>query len=522
MVSETVNNGFPDVKHTVILQPDTWNDWYEWRTLFRAYIRDDAGVLFDIGAVKIAKIDHQYVNSSGGGTPLAETFSELDDSYVSVGQDESYYTNLRTFLGDDFMVALRSLQDLVAFRSRLVDVYEHPVVYRSLFRYVPVNAAQEAFARIVDGVGQASYNFTYARPTESPLPLSATAIRFSVVPGSTPPTNVHVLIGRNGSGKTTLLRSMARSMLGPQAVTPRDGWFVQGGNVQKPNIANLVFVGFSAFDDAELPVLDHPNAYAVPYSYVGLQYPEAGEPFPWNQDAAENFSQALVTRSPNALAEVFSRSVRTILRQKSMTLWRSVLQNLESDPNFERAGVSQLADWNGGDSPGADNPAVALYKKLSSGHKIVLHTVTKLVETVTERTLVILDEPEGHLHPPLLSAFIRTLSNLMHERNGVAIIATHSPVILQEVPRRCVWQITRAGDVQQATRPEMETFGENVGTLTNSVFTLEVSDSGFNKILTDAAMELGSYEAVVEKFGGELGFEARALLRGWFARETTR
>jgi predicted ATP-dependent endonuclease of OLD family len=67
--------------------------------------------------------------------------------------------------------------------------------------------------------------------------------------------------------------------------------------------------------------------------------------------------------------------------------------------------------------------------------------VTRLVESVEERTLVLLDEPESHLHPPLLSAFVRALSDLLVNRNGAAIIATHSPVVLQEVPRECVWRL---------------------------------------------------------------------------------
>ena len=82
--------------------------------------------------------------------------------------------------------------------------------------------------------------------------------------------------------------------------------------------------------------------------------------------------------------------------------------------------------------------AEALLKRMSSGHAIVLLTVTKLVETVEEKTLVLLDEPESHLHPPLLSAFTLALSDLLVNRNGVVIIATHSPVVLQEVPKSCV------------------------------------------------------------------------------------
>jgi predicted ATP-dependent endonuclease of OLD family len=79
--------------------------------------------------------------------------------------------------------------------------------------------------------------------------------------------------------------------------------------------------------------------------------------------------------------------------------------------------------------------------------------MTRLIELVDERTLILLDEPESHLHPPLLSAFIRALSDLLVKRNGVAVIATHSPVVLQEVPKSCAWKLRRSGRVALAERP---------------------------------------------------------------------
>lgn len=154
---------------------------------------------------------------------------------------------------------------------------------------------------------------------------------------------------------------------------------------------------------------------------------------------------------------------------------------------------------------------------MSSGHKIVLLTITRLVETLEERSLVLLDEPESHLHPPLLAAFIRALSDLLIERNGVAIVATHSPVILQEVPKSCVWKLRRSGEHVAADRPEIETFGENVGILTQEVFGLEVAKSGFHRMLADQIGFRTSYDQVLERFGGSLGSEARALLQSLLA-----
>lgn len=153
------------------------------------------------------------------------------------------------------------------------------------------------------------------------------------------------------------------------------------------------------------------------------------------------------------------------------------------------------------------------FSLLSSGHKIVLLTLTRLVETVEERTLVLIDEPEAHLHPPLLSSFIRALSNLLVNRNAVTIIATHSPVVLQEVPKTCVWILNRSAREAKAERPSIETFGENVGILSREVFQLELTHSGFHKLLEKAALEHPDYETALYAFNGQLGAEAKAVLR---------
>jgi hypothetical protein len=154
---------------------------------------------------------------------------------------------------------------------------------------------------------------------------------------------------------------------------------------------------------------------------------------------------------------------------------------------------------------------------MSSGHKAVVLTLTRLVEIVDERTLVLLDEPESHLHPPLLSTYINAIADLMNETNGVALAATHSPVVLQEIPRRCCSIIRRVGDFTKARRPDLATFGENVGRLTYDVFGLELTETGFHRQVADALSGASTYEDVMARFNGELGSEGRALARFMFS-----
>src|SRR5690606_11707556 len=148
--------------------------------------------------------------------------------------------------------------------------------------------------------------------------------------------------------------------------------------------------------------------------------------------------------------------------------------------------------------------ASSLFDRMSSGHAIIILTMTKLVETVEEKTLVLIDEPESHLHPPLLSAFTRALSDLLTARNAVAIIATHSPVVLQEVPKSCVSIINRSGETATVDRPDAETFAENVGVLTRHVFGLEVSKSGFHELLAADVRTGASYEQIRGDYAGQI------------------
>ena len=216
------------------------------------------------------------------------------------------------------------------------------------------------------------------------------------------------------------------------------------------------------------------------------------------------------------LRKEFSKSLALCLSQTGKkSRWLKAISTLESDENFAEIGLEQLTETKGSKR---EEAAYSLISRMSSGHALVLLSITRLVETVEEKTLVLIDEPESHLHPPLLSAFIRALSELLFDRNGVAIIATHSPVVLQEVPRSCVWKITRSGLALSTSRPETETFGENVGILTREVFGLEVAKSGFHSLLEESVAKAGtSFDGIMNEYENQLGFEAQAVLRAMLA-----
>jgi energy-coupling factor transporter ATP-binding protein EcfA2 len=440
---------------------------------------------------------------------MPSTFDSLDESFFSLGQDDSYYEELNKFgveLRNRILTALRDVAaDLELFEKTL----REPVMQESLLRFVTPNTVRGQFHRLaLGGVRLSQYKFDYFTPKPEVIELSPVVLSFNVTPESNPPTNIHVLIGRNGVGKTYLLKHMTRALVDKKASLEQDGAFAPGEtNVDAGLFANLVSVTFSAFDPFDALPEQRDRTAGIQYSYVGLKC---------SSDMGEGVGSP---KSLDMLETEFVDSVRVCLMGARggtrSARWRKAVEMLETDPIFKDAEVAALADK--GSDEAFKKHAHYLFSKFSSGHKVVLLTITRLVETVTERTLVLLDEPEAHLHPPLLSAFVRALSDLLINRNGVAIIATHSPVVLQEVPKSCVWKLRRTGHIVNAERPEIETFGENVGILTREVFGLEVTHSGFHRLLQEAIEQKGVFELVVGQFGNQLGAEARAIVRALIA-----
>lgn len=160
-----------------------------------------------------------------------------------------------------------------------------------------------------------------------------------------------------------------------------------------------------------------------------------------------------------------------------------------------------------------------IFSSMSSGHKVVLSTIVRCIDKMVEKTVLFLDEPENHLHPPLVSSLIRALSTVLMKRNGVALISTHSPIVLQETPKSCVWILARNGDIWNASRPRFETFGENIGSLTNDVFRYEINNSGFHALLRNSVAKCDSYDEVLDMYDNQLGDEARGLVRALFSQK---
>ncbi|WP_081737501.1 MULTISPECIES: AAA family ATPase [Pseudomonas] len=478
---------------------DRWDDFH-FKTLFTLYITDAEAILYEIGEVKIGYIK-QPQGWSKDAIPIS--FRSLGQEFFSLGQDTTYYANINKSLAQNLRdTVLSSLQDIVFTGKDTLELSSHAVFRDSLTRNISLQTIKNQFSRVLEGHAELTkFDFCFRLPSAENR--ASFSLSFAVEPYSTPPTNIHALIGRNGIGKTNLLNEMISSAL---LLSESNGkfcieiWPELYQLIPPEYFSSVSSVSFSAFDPFSPPA---DREIGVKYHYIGLK----------DRDGKGTDPDELPLKNKKKLTNDFWKSLIVCFSlQHKKKLWFDALEMLGIDFDFSGIDLDQLADETNKSSVAL--AASQYFRGLSSGHAIVLLTITKLVETIEEKTLVLIDEPEVHLHPPLLSAFMRALSRILAHRNAIAIIATHSPVVLQEMPSTCVWKLYRSNLASKQERPAIETFGENVGILTREVFGLEVEQSGFHALLLESINTGKSYEEIVREYKNQLGFEAKTILKG--------
>lgn len=107
---------------------------------------------------------------------------------------------------------------------------------------------------------------------------------------------------------------------------------------------------------------------------------------------------------------------------------------------------------------------------LSSGQLSFLVSMFSLISTIESNSLILIEEPENFLHPSLLTHFINALTKILRDTNSVAIIATHSALVLREIPSEQITILQRRSDFTMYQSPRIETFGADTHQIMIDVF----------------------------------------------------
>lgn len=383
-----------------------------------------------------------------------------------------------------------------------------PGVVTSLMRFGPAAAALEdapaIFKTAEQGAVSGQLSFEYR------FPKSEVTTEFQFGGIAELPTRTVAVIGYNGAGKTRLLGHLG--MLAyhdvKRAATER---FIETNGAyvgRRPSFGGVVAISYSAYDDFEVPghgtdrnavrnreLAEEGRAAMGNYTYIGLR------------QASPDGRISTMLKTIEDLTRDFHTALARAQKAQREDALTAALMPIREEPSF--AVLAELPDISA-----SAEAWEASFARLSTDHKIVLNIVVQLCANLERRSIVFFDEPELHLHPPLLAALLRAIAVALERHDSFAVIATHSPVVLQEVPGRQVKVLRRYPGELSVEGPEIETFGENVGALTKQVFSLDSSATDFQRVLQRLAD--GHTDSEIEAlFDGPISSQARSVLMSW-------
>jgi ABC-type multidrug transport system ATPase subunit len=471
--SHETPNTFP----SFVLVNSDWND-YANRSTYYLYYYTDISDCKKIGTVKII---HKEIDK----TPnvLNENFTLLNESFCSLGQEYSYYENIKLIFGKTYESILWALKD-AAFYPNILEEFENKYYFRnSLIR----NDQQEQLLREVKyrlyGFNLKNlYSFQYSFKPK--FADEAIDVHFDFDANRAVPSRIFALIGKNGTGKTQLITSLPIdiSKKNNNAFTPKS-----------PLFSKVIAVSYSAFDSFDIPK----NTADFNYTYCGLK-DSKGELY-----------------STKGLKLRFHSSWKKIASNNRFDKWLNLL------PFFlDRELINELIiEDDKVDIKGFNSVS----KKLSSGQGILLYIITEIVANIRYASLVIYDEPETHLHPNAISQLINAIYELTNEFQSYCIIATHSPLIIRELLSSNVYIMERDETVLSVRKPISETFGENLTVLTEDIFGNNIVPNQYKKILNRLVASGKSYDKIVSIISSEnipLSLNTRIYLKSIIDEES--
>lgn len=469
----------------ISLFQDNWDD-FGWKCRFIARLHRSETEELDLGALRISADGDQFRVKQ-----LPVVLAGLPPRSASLGESIAYYRRIGDLPQRLGQRCLSKLRDIVAKPRRRPRIGDNHLWEKSFMR--------EASARHALKRGGYYVNSTYEEvaPPDFVFQMSLDGaaaphvVDFDFSPHDSLPNRTMLLIGRNGTGKTRALSSLAATVMPPQVFTPKSRRSMPPSTITPaPEVSRVITISYNVFDEFPLPrePAGAPRSLGVAYrsrasyKYCGLRTPDG-------------------TINADEIARMLGETLEPVAQSDRTDVLNRILSTLLG-PDLGAALVSDDED--------SRDEAV---RALSAGQRLVAAIFSNIVGFIEEGSLLLIDEPETNLHPGLLTSVVAALNETLEEFDSYSVIATHSPILLQQIPSRYVRLFTR----DNTDRPEIrklryESFGEDLGELSRRALGLADPERDFTHILSDLYAMHGSAEAVQALFSYPLGVPAAAHL----------
>ena len=448
-----------DNKPCFFLESIIWDD-YGHKTSFKLHYIDQDGKNLSVGKVKICKKNE---NKTLDVIPMS--FLSLDSNYCSLGQDTSYNSNLKIILGEDAMAFLYAMRDAAAF-SRISDDFENDSGFRhSLLRDNSADIALNLGRYVLAGFDpDERVNFTYnTQLAYAPDFNFNLKFDFGRINQEDNFNRVIAIIGENGVGKTSLLFNLAKSIANQQ----KDCFIPHN-----PLFTKVVAASYSMFDK-----FYDIDARAFNFEYCGMHNNEGG---------LMDLEQLKARHKRNA--ETINALNRGLCLKKFLDniLSNDMLESLfEKDRRETRFKYNVYEDY---------------YGKMSSGQTMLTNLIIDITANVRSNCLIMIDEPEVHLHPNAITQIINVVNLVCDRFSSCCIMATHSPLVIQSLLSRNVLIMERDIDgIPVVRQMRVESLGENLTTINEEIFSNGQRDKYYRQLIKKAVEGKESMEQVLQE-----------------------
>lgn len=389
---------------------------------------------------------------------------------------EAYRRLVRLLDPDDATEALTVLNDLVAlneFKSTaaILDLATRSDVFSlsfmrsadSYFAYKNAGALLRGLSSERTGVLSPTLEIRFQLPGR----LNEHDLRFSFDHAADLPKRIAVIIGKNGVGKSQTLGRIARAAIeGSKSLTDGN----EGGRL----LINRL-LAFAPTNEAEsvFPT-DKRKRPRIWYQRYSINRSRRSRRNDYLSDLIVQVARSTQTVASKSRWDIFTEALNAITMAEQLhlptTLASEAYVPLAKLPRgSEQKVLERFASIDVKKEPArvVDGEGYPL----SSGEISFLKFAAQASLHIENGSLLLLDEPETHLHPNFISRFVSLLDSLLEATESAAIIATHSAYFVREVFREQVTVLSMDNEnLVHAQRPKLRTFGADVGAISYFVF----------------------------------------------------
>ncbi|MBK8285918.1 MAG: AAA family ATPase [Ahniella sp.] len=522
---ELLDMDHPPGSIIVVPSLDGWNDFgHQTRVNYRIRMHEATPSVEMTGLIgfinsegqNVRVLLQQLVSAQATSTDAVAT----EHRFFTMLPDMEAYRRLVQLLGaDDATQVLSTLNDLVALSEfGSSSALLHLAVQSEVFSLSFMRSSDAYFAYKNAGTllrGLSTENTGILSPMlaisfQLPRRQCAHDLKFSFDHAADLPKRIAVIIGKNGVGKSQALGRIARAAIdGSAALTA-------AANGGRPLINRLL--AFAPSNEAESVF---PNDTRK-------------RPRIWYKRHSMNRSRR--SRRNESLCDLIVQVARSTQTVASSSRWQLFTEALSAITNADElhlpcistsGGYVQLSKLLQGSEQRVLQRFSSIDAKkepvrvvdgegypLSSGEISFLKFSAQVSLHIENGSLLLLDEPETHLHPNLISRFVSLLDGLLEATGSAAIIATHSVYFVREVFREQVTVLSVDSDYfVRAQCPKLRTFGADVGAISYFVFGEDEPSRLAKQVEERLISKDATWATVYEDYGDELSLEMLNGLR---------